>query len=210
MPSKRYAVDRGGPRRLEITWQNPWKDMTIRFDEQPVGAIATRQELLAGRQFKLPDKSTLRIQLVKRSIDSELHILRDGRAVPGSFTDPETRYKLAYGVVVGITALYLVLGLVSMLTHSALLQGLGVGAQSVALGAILILVSFYVKRRSTVGLGAAIVILLVDGLLAAVYAILAGRAPAVLGLAIRGGLAFLLLDGIRAIREMDSEEEEML
>jgi hypothetical protein len=207
MPSKRYALERGGARRLEIAWQNPWKNMSIRLDGQDLGTIPSRQELLAGRQFALPDSSILKVQLVRRSIDTELHVLRNGRPVPGSYTDPLARYQLAYGVVLGITGAYLGLGMISVLTHSAFLQGIGVDTHSVILGAIFTLLAFYVKRRSAVGLGAAAVILIADGLAATVFAILGGRAPALLGLVIRGMLVFPMIDGIRAIRELKHEEE---
>jgi len=181
--------------------------MAIRFDEQPVGAIATRQELQAGRRFTLPDGSKLWVQLVKRSMDNELHVLRNDHPVPGSYTDPETRYRLAYGVVLGIMAFHLLLGFIAMFTRSPFLERLGVGAHTIALGTIFVFLGFYVKRRSAIALGVAIAILLADGLLAAALAVLSGRVPGILGLVIRGLLVFPMLDGIRAIREMKVELE---
>jgi len=206
MPRKRYALEREGPRRLEVTWQNPWKNMSVRLDGQELGIIPTRQDMLAGRQFILPDGSTLEVKLVKRSIDTELHLVRDGRPVPGSYTDPLARFKLAYGIVLGITALYLGGGAVSAITHSAFLQRIGVGTNAMILGAIWAILAYFVKRRSGVALGGAAVALLTDMLLSLIVPIIGGRMPGLLGFAVRGALAFPLFDGIEALSQLREQE----
>jgi hypothetical protein len=207
MPRKRYTLESDGPRRLEVAWQNRWKNMTIHLDGELLGTIPTRQDLLLGREYTLSDGSILQVKLVKRSIDNELHILRDGRPVPGSYTDPVARYRLAYGILLGLTAVYLGVGVVSVLTHSAFLQGIGVGSSAVLLGSVFATLAYFVKRRSAVAMGAAAVVLLTDALLSFAILIIGGRTPGLLGLVIRLTLAFPMLDGMEAIRELRAEEK---
>jgi hypothetical protein len=207
MPRKRYALERDDLRRLELVWQNGWKNMTVHLDGELLGTIPTRQDLLAGREYTLSDGSTLQVKLAKRTIDSELHILRDGRPVPGSYSDPVARYKLAYGILLGVTAVYLGAGVVSVLTRSAFLRGIGVGSTAVIIGSLFAISAYFVKRRSAIAMGGAAVILITDALLSFAILMIGGRTPGLLGLVIRLTLAFPMLDGMEAIRELRAEEK---
>lgn len=206
MPKKRYAIDRGGPRRLQIAWENRWRNMTIHFDEQLVAAIPTRQELKAGRKLVLPDGSTLWVQLVKKTIDTELHVLRNDRPVPGSYTDPAARFKLAYGIALAVTGAYLILGALVLLARNSFVQYLSVNASAVIIGALLAILTIFIKRRSEAALGALTAIILLDALLSAFISVVAGRFPGILGLVISVTLAFPLLDGLEALRELKAQE----
>ena len=150
MPSAKYALEKDGPKRIEVSWKGMWKEFTVRFDGRKVGTIADSKELKAGRVFLLPDGSGLKVQLVQRFIQPELQLLRNGRPLPGSASDPEARLKLAYGMVLFVGGLNVVLGLVAELGQVAFLQGIGLGIGSIIFGLLFIGLALLVKRRSAV------------------------------------------------------------
>ena len=101
MPTKKYAMEKGEPKRLEISWKGIWKikNFTVHLDGNNIGLIANRKELKAGREFALIDGSILKVQLVKKLLSAELQVLRDDQPLPGSASDPGQRLRVAYGIV---------------------------------------------------------------------------------------------------------------
>jgi len=94
MPIRRFALERNGPKRLEISWKGRWKDFRVRAGGADVGFIVDKSGLQAGREFGLPDGSHLHARLTR-----QLTLLRDGRPIPGSATDPASILKVAYAVI---------------------------------------------------------------------------------------------------------------
>ena len=48
MPSQSYAIEKGGLKRLTITWKYSFKDVTITFDGQPIDQAKPYDRALAG------------------------------------------------------------------------------------------------------------------------------------------------------------------
>ena len=74
--------------------------------------------------------------------------MRDGEPLPGSSSDPQTRYKNAYLIVYFIAGLNLLLGVLASLFNVALLQQLGIGFGSILLGFVYLLLGFFVQKKS--------------------------------------------------------------
>lgn len=107
MPTEDYAIDPGGPKRLELSWSGwGYQDFTIKLDGSRVGpVIPGRDALLAGQRFSLPDGTSLAVQLTKNG----LLVLRDGRLIPGL---GRVQVLRAAGILIAIGVLSLLPGLI--------------------------------------------------------------------------------------------------
>lgn len=202
MPKQQFALEKGGPKRLEISWGAFWKNTTVTLDGNVIGTIPERESLRAGQEFTLPDGSTLRVQLVQKVSSAGLHVLRNGQPLPGSASDPEARLKgsaIAVFVVGGLNAL---LGLLGLFTESEFLQMMGVGLFTLIFGIVFLVLGFFVLRRSLVALIAAIIIFALDAILGLYYIIDAGASPGFAWIIFRVLLLIAMGLGIPAIREL--------
>src|SRR5512138_1146217 len=92
MPKRKFALERGGPKQLRVSWRRGLRDFEVALD----GAGAWRLEpaaVRAGAAVTLPGGATLRVQWVKRrwwsiGFRDALRLERDGVPVPGSDLDP--------------------------------------------------------------------------------------------------------------------------
>ncbi len=199
MAVQTFALEKGGPRRLLLSWKISWRDMQIRLDGSLIGEIATQQELRQGHEFTLPDGSTLSVKLVNRMLWSELQVLRDGVPLPASQTDPETRLRASYGVLYFIAAINIVVGLVAEIFQVELLQSMGLGFLSAGIGAIYLVLGYFVMRRSMAALLIALVLFTLDTLLS----LLSGFN---IGIVMRIILLFYMAQGVRAILDLKGAE----
>ncbi len=152
MPKQSYALEAGGEKRLEISWTPFWKDITVSLDGNSIGTIPNQKALTTGQEFRLPDGSALKVQLVNRVTSTELQVLRNGQPLPGSASDPQTRLKYAYWVVYFVAGLNLVLGLISFLFNVEFLQQIGIGFGSILFGLVFLALGFFTQRKSMVAL----------------------------------------------------------
>jgi hypothetical protein len=156
MPTKKFAIDPGGPERLSVSGHGNFKDFEIAFDDQPVGSLEDAKALKEGGRFTLSDGSTLEVKLASPMLVPELQIDRDGAPVPGSAGHPETRHRNAYNMVFVIAGFNAVIGLLGVLTGASFFRALGVGWASVATGIVYAVLGFFVKRGLTIAPGPAV------------------------------------------------------
>lgn len=118
MPKRRFAIERGGPKRLELRWKGRLKELRVELDGQvwaPEPAAVR-----AGTSLTIPGGSTLFVQQVKRkwwsvALRDDLRIELDGVPVPGSDGDPSVLGRRAARLI----ALF---GLVRLLAGYALVS----------------------------------------------------------------------------------------
>jgi len=197
-----YALEPGGPKRLEVSWKAMWKDFTVKVDDRVVGVVSDPKQLREGKQFKLKDGSTLSVRLRNTLSGVDLEILRDGQPLPGTSADPATRHKAAYGVIFFVAVLNTFLGMSAVLFQIPFLLTLGVGFSSAIFGLVFLLLGFLVKRKSQLALILAIAVFVVDGILGIVFATMAGVTPSAGGLLARILLIIPMIQGIPAIRAL--------
>ncbi len=204
MPTKKYAMEKGEPKRLEISWKGIWKikNFTVHLDGNNIGLIANRKELKAGREFALIDGSILKVQLVKKLLSAELRVLRDGQPLPGSASDPGQRLRVAYGIVFFIGGVTIGLGLITELLQVGFLQQVGFGFDSIIYGGFFLLLGFFVKRRSMLALGIAVGLFVLDGILSVVLFAQQGGTPPVGVIVARIILLIPMIRGFGAIRAL--------
>jgi hypothetical protein len=205
MPKKQYALEKGGAKRLELSWGGMWRNFTVRLDGEVVGTIENQKALRAGQTFALADDSQIHVQLVTKVGSTELQVTRDGQPLPGSAADPEQRVKTAYGILFFIAGLNIVLGLIGLIARSELLASLGLGLGSVIFGLFFLGAAFFVMRRSQIALILAIIVFALDAILGIVLAVGAGGSPAIGGLIARVILFIPLVNGVKAIKELRGE-----
>lgn len=206
MPKLRLAIDRGGPKRLEVSWKMGWKQFRVSMDGAEVGSAAGKSELREGREFLLPDGSRLHARLVK-----QLELLRNGRAVPGSATDPVAILNLSCGIIFFIGGASLLVGLLAEIIRDRDFSAV-FGWPDALVGAAFVVLGLFVKRRSTVALGIAVT-MLAGILLLRVVGSLAVFSQGGVPMGISGifvGVMFLILicRGFGAIRQLEADEAE--
>ena len=104
MARRRYALERGGPRRLEVRWRWRRRDMEVLLDGARVAGPFDRAAFERGATFMLPDATTLTVRWVKPawwtfSAGAELRVERQGVPVPRSDGDPHVIGRRAARVV---------------------------------------------------------------------------------------------------------------
>ncbi len=201
MPKQLYALEPNGPKRLELSWKAFFKDITLRLDGLIVGRIQDRQALSAGQEFQLTDGSLVKVQLVYNVAGSELRVTRNGLPLPGSASSPEMRIKTAAGVIFFIAGINLLLGILSLLIRSELLQSLGAGWFSLVYGGFFLAMGFLVGRKSLWALIAALVVYMADSVLGLALVFMSGGTPSIFNVMMRVILIVPLFQGIGAIRE---------
>ena len=206
MPKKTFALDKGEPERLEVEWHGNFKDVEVRLDDVLLGSFDNAKDLKAGGSYPLEDGSTLEVKLATTALVPELTLTRNGDALPGSAADPEQRVKAAAGMVFFIAGFNVLLGLVAVAFNIQVLQSIGVGLGSVFEGAIYGVLGYFVKERSTVALGLAVGLFVVDGILLLAAGSGSGSPP-VGGLVVRVFLLVPMVMGFPALRALKAEEE---
>jgi hypothetical protein len=202
MPAESFALEEGGPERLEIAWQGNWKDVTIRLDGEVLGTIPGRRELSDGQSYRLPDGSTLDVQLVRQLSSAELRVSRNGDPLPGSASDPAIRLRSAYGVVFFLSLLNIVLGLLGTLHWIDLSASAHTGLYSIVFGAFYLLLGVLAMRMSAAALIIAMVVFAIDGILGAVLLGASNPLWSTGGLAVRALLIVPMVRGVQAIRAL--------
>src|SRR4051812_4937197 len=125
MPQQEYPLERDGPKRLKVSWSGIWKNFAVALDGRVIGVVDGGMSVLKeGRAFPLGDGTTLSVQLVQ-GLTVELRLLRDGLPLPGSGSDPEQRFKLAWSMVFVIAGFDAAFGIAAMAFDFPLLRQLG-------------------------------------------------------------------------------------
>src|SRR5688572_16157590 len=97
MPTKKYALEVGGPKRLAVSWAIGWKSFSVKFDGQEVTRLVDAYDALSkGSTFPLPDGSTLEARLQSARFGPKLLLDRGGKPVPGSDGVPLPRWTYAF------------------------------------------------------------------------------------------------------------------
>jgi hypothetical protein len=208
MPKKTFALESGGPQRLELNWGLFWKGFQVTLDGKPVGTVSGGQkELKEGVELDLPDGSTLDIQLVRSWMNEELRILRNGVPVPGSASDPEQRVKAAAYLLYFLAGFNTVVGVVAMMLNSEMLERLGLGLGSIIFGALVAVLGFFTYRRSRVAMVLTILLYAADGLYTLVSYSGPGSTPPAAGLLFRIFIIYTLVQAVKAAGELSRRDE---
>ena len=205
MPKKQFAIEKGGAKRIEVSWKAFWKNFEVRFDGQIVGTANGLDELKAGKTFSLPDGSSLQVQYSSGFGRNELGVYRDGVPLPGSDKDPETVARTAAILVYVLAGLNMAIGIALYAFDVGMFkEALGGGAGLIAVGLIFAVLGFFTMRRSRIALILATILYAIDGIAALMFSVGAGR-PNVGMLFVRVIFLFAMIRGVTAMNELKAK-----
>lgn len=203
MPKQIFALEPGGPKRLQVSWKSFFKDTTITLDGVLVGTIPDQPALREGQEFRLMDGSIIKVQLVSNLSGTEMRVLRNGIPLPGSASNPETKVKTATGIIFFVAGLNLLLGLIALITQSEFLALMGIGWYSIVFGGFFLAMGFLVRKLSKVALILSIAVFALDGLLGLIGSVMMGGSPFA-GVILRVLLIIPMVQAVSAINELKS------
>jgi hypothetical protein len=163
MPSCKYPLEKGGPKRLEVSWTGNWKDFTVRLDGNVLGTVIVYEQLKAGQEFTLDDGSILKVQVKFPG----LQVSRNGQ--PLLLYDPAQMLKFAYTFTFFSAGANLFVGLSGSLFHTNLGNLPPAGLLTAGFGILLLVLGFFIMLRSIIALTIAAGILALDIILAIFY-----------------------------------------
>lgn len=203
MPTKKFALEKGGPERLEVEWRGNFKDLEVRLDGVLLGSFDNAKALKTGGSFSLEDGSTLEVKLATTVLVPELTLTRNGVPLPGSAANPEQRVQAAAGMIFFVSGVNAVLGLLAGAFNIYFLQSMGLGLGSMVAGAVYGILGYFVRQRSMVALSLAVGLFVLDGLFLVASRSGSGSTG---GLVARVFLLVPMLMGFPALRALQAEE----
>lgn len=199
MPQKRYSLEKGGPKEIEISWKQAWKSFTVKHKGQVVGITETQEELKRGVQFSLLDDSTLRIRLYVGFGKTGLEILRNDQPLPGSDADPYKKIKTAFIMLLCVAGMNILGGTLIALTLSEFMY---VGMIVFVYGLVFVGLAFGVREGIIATLIIAIILLVVDTSVSLVYQSWSHSGATVVWIILRALFLVYLLQAIKPLREI--------
>lgn len=201
MPTKKFSLQRNGQKRLEVSWDRGYRNITVKIDGQQIGVIPDKEQLKTGKTFNFKDGKTLSLQLVSTWSSPQLQILLNGEPIPGSATDPQNNLDNAAATAYFVAVMSGLVGLLTVLNVEFFrdLQLDPLGLFMVA--GIFVVLALNIKRGSKLALIFAILLFSLDTFTAAYANVQAGFSPINGVIGARIGLLVVLFNGFRVPRQ---------
>ncbi len=202
---KTYALEKGGPKTLEFSWDIGWKDFTIKQDGDVLGTIENKEALKQGREVTLKDGSRLYVRLNLGIMDSGLEILKDGKPLEGSNADPVSRIKSCFGLLILLSVLdilgaaFVVISLPAETYARA--DGLLYSFVYMFFGFAFIFLALMVKKASLTGLYIAITLIVIEVLFGIGIMAMSGGVESIFPWVIRIVITIYLMSSAKYFRE---------
>ncbi len=205
MPKKSFSLTKGGPKEIVCSWGFAWKNFSIFHNGVLVGTIPNQKELKEGRSFLLCDGSTLTVRLKVTILSVGLELFHNGIIVGGSDSDPYLHIKIAYGILLFLGILNLVVGTI-ILASGLMIFGAGIGLGLIIFGIILGGLSFGVKAKSITALIIAIALLISDALASIYFLSISNNHSATVWIIIRILFIVYLFRALKAIKKLKTTQ----
>lgn len=203
---RNYALEKGGPKTLEISWGLGWKDFTVRQDGDVIGTVATQKELKEGREFSLKDGSRLYVRLSIGLMNSGLEVLRDGKPVEGSDSDPSSKVNGCFGLMLFVAVLNIIGGLALLFIMPddmiARADALLFGTIYLFFGFVYVLLGLMIKKVSLIALYISITLLVLEMLMGVGLMAMAGSTGSVFWIIIRIFIVIYLVTSVKYFKEL--------
>lgn len=204
MPAYTYPLEHGGPKLVEVSWKGFYKNMIVRYDNEELGTISGRAELKQGRCFTLPTGGQLCLRLVSSFMASELHVLHNGKPLPGSGSDPWQQLKVCAGSLYFFAAVSFLFGALSAIGNT---EALG-GYISMGVGILFAVLAWLVSKAFMAALITSIALVTLNALLLVALPLLNNQAPRYGWFIFYMLMIIPLFRGFAAIREVQASEQE--
>jgi hypothetical protein len=104
---------------LVIEWQESWRHLVVKMDNQVLGNVETWEELKAGRRFQLPNGKPIMV-LVS---DYGLEVWHEGvEVVSGTKSGATDFFGSAFRALMSVGAIDMALGLINLVAESSFLR----------------------------------------------------------------------------------------
>ena len=200
MPKRSYSLQKDGPKELECSWGIAWKNFTVKQNGQVIGTVSNQKELKRGREFLLNDGSKLFV-ILKIGLSSGLYLTKDGQPLPGSDSDPISKVKGAFVILMIIAVINIGIGVLSTLYNLKEI-GLEFGLGYIVFGFVFLILSIAVKRGSLIALLAAIILLILDALLGIVFMATSGGNQSIFWIIARVFFLIYLISSVSAFKKL--------
>jgi hypothetical protein len=205
MPSQKYALKKGGPKRLEISSGIFSQKRTIRLDGKELGIIANERELKQG--WSLTSKSGMILAIKKGSAwGAQYDIRLNDVPLPNTDGDPQRRVNNAVGAILYVAISTVVVGLMAMSSRTGFM-GVEQSAAMIVLvtGLVYGVMAFFVWRGSLIALGLTIAGYGLDNLSMILSSPLGFLSLGVAGLIVRPIIFYLMILAINPIRKLKAQ-----
>jgi hypothetical protein len=200
MPKRSYALKKDGPKEIECSWGIAWKNFTVKQNGQVIGTVQSQKELKEGREFQLSDSSKLFVKL-KIGFTSGLFLTRDGQPLPGSDSDPVSKVKGSFAILMIIAIINIVIGVLSTLFNLKEV-GLEFGLGYIVFGFVFLILSLAVRRASLTALIIAIIMLILDAILGIIFLVESGGNQSIFWIIARVFFLIYLLTSVSAFKKL--------
>ena len=201
MPQRFFAIETNGPKSLKLEWKGIWKHIEVSFEDKALGIIENQEALKDGREFQLPNGSSVSIQLCD-GIQPRLEILIDGVHAPGSPGDPRTILQNAAYVTYFIGGTSIILGTLG-LANIPLFAEMGFGFISIIIGFVIADLGYHAKKSlSKIALLVAMAIFALDSVVSLMLVLAQGGEPPIVTLIIKVFLISQMYKGLDAIDQI--------
>ncbi len=206
MPTQTYPLRGKQQQQLTISWEDPWENMTIHCDDEPLGQVKNgRKSLRTGVRFPLPDGSRLLLRLAGKEGSEQLLVQQDDKLLwPLPARNLDLAYKRAYMVLYVLGALNAGLAAAQLLFDLNPLQfeAMGIaGIGSIFSGLVLLALGVLVHRqRSLPALYSGVVVYTLDGILGYYVVAQMGGDPGIIGYVARAMFLYYLIQAIPALK----------
>lgn len=205
MPKKSFSLTKGGPKEIVCSWGLAWKNFSVFHNGELIGTVANQKELKEGRSFMLKDGSQLSVRLNVSLFSVGLELYHNGEIVSGSDMDPRRHIKTAFGILLFLGILNLVVGIVLIAAGLEIfVAGIGIGLA--IFGLILGGLAFGVKAKSMPALIIAIVILILDAIASIYFLSISNSQPATVWIIIRVLFIVYLFKAVKAIKQLKQQQ----
>lgn len=210
MPTIKYALEKGQPKRLGISWEGKWQNIKVSLDGEEIGTFRDEEHLRAGQEFPHEDNSRLKVQLTGGSIWCPIiQIFKDGEPLPSAGPSPAKRLRMTCQFLFLIAAANLMIGAMG-LSPNVNVQYLPTGGWlSIVAGLIFGVLGLFVMRKSKPALLVAVLIFSINAILSLVFRRDLGLMLWV-GLVIRLLVLLSLLQGFGAIDALKQEQSSQV
>src|SRR5450759_4743985 len=79
MPIQDFALNVESMQRVQVFWNSESEPATVKLDDKVIGLLNTARERAEGKEFTLPDGSTLHI----RFVNNQAQVTRNGSPLGG-------------------------------------------------------------------------------------------------------------------------------
>jgi hypothetical protein len=79
MPIQDFSVNAEGMQHIQVSWNSDSEPATVRLDNKVIGLLNTAKERTEGKDFTLPDNSTLNV----RFVNNQAQVARNGSPLGG-------------------------------------------------------------------------------------------------------------------------------